>query len=148
MTTQIERTLQQECMIRLHSAAVRGELRAIYYPIPNGVYLPSRTNVERTLAARIVHQLKMQGGMTPGAPDLVFLARHCSGGIELKRPTAKLLFETRRRGVLSREQREQRDRFASMGVNWAVCTSWEEVHDSLVEWGMLVRLDRPDIVAE
>jgi|SRR5262245_14744823 len=148
MTTQIERVLQQECMIRLHSAAVRGELRAIYYPIPNGVFLPARTNVERTLAARIVHQLKIQGGMVPGAPDLVFLARHGSAGIELKRPTAKLLFETRRRGTLSKEQREQRDRFEAMGVHWAVCTSWEEVSEALVDWGMLVRQDHPELVAE
>lgn len=148
MTTQIERALQQECMVRLHSAAVRGELRAVIYPIPNGVYMPARTNVERTLTARIVHQLKVQGGMTPGAPDLVCLAKHGSGGIELKRPEQNLLFEKRRRGVLSPAQREQRDRFAALGINWAVCTSWEEVHDTLVDWGMLCRQDRPDIVAE
>jgi hypothetical protein len=137
VNARIEQSLQQEVMLQLRSAEVRGMLRCLYYPIPNGVYIPARTGAEKTMAARIVAQLKNQGGLVPGAPDLVFLARGNSGAIELKRPEVRTLLDVYRKGTLSKAQREQRIRFESMGINWAICSTWAEVRDTLSEWGML-----------
>lgn len=137
-SVQIERSLQHEVMLQLRSAEVRGDLNCVYYPIPNGVFLPGRTPAERSMIARVIHQLKQQGGMVPGAPDLVFLAAHAGGAIELKRPETRTLLQKFRRGQLSPNQLEQRDRINSMGIRWAVCSTWDEVRDTLSAWGMYV----------
>src|SRR5262245_37695838 len=107
----IERPLQREVMARLHCAP----LDALVFPIPNGVYLPARSASEKVLVARIIHQLKVQGGLTPGAPDLVFLGARSCGAIELKRPATKSLFGKHARGTLSPVQREMQQAFAEHG---------------------------------
>jgi len=136
-TAQIERVLQQEVMLRLKTAWHKGELQCAFYPIPNGLYIPARNAAEKTMAARVVLQLKASGGLTPGAPDLVFLAAHGSGAIELKRPETRTLLDVRRKGALSPAQKQQRNWLRELGVNWAVCSTWEEVRDTLVGWRMM-----------
>jgi len=130
---ELERPLQQEVMARLRCAP----LEALVFPIPNGIYLPARTPAEKTLVARIIYQLKLQGGLVPGAPDLVFLGPRSCGAIELKRPATKTLFGKHARGSLSPIQREMQKSFAKLGVNYAICESWNAVRDILVSWEML-----------
>jgi hypothetical protein len=130
---ELERPLQHEVMLRLQSAP----LAALVFPIPNGIYLPARTPAEKTLVARVIYQLKLQGGLVPGAPDLVFLGPRSCGAIELKRPATRTLFGKHARGSLSPVQRAMQKSFAQHGVNYAICESWDEVRDILVSWQML-----------
>jgi len=122
-------------MYRLRSP--RLPLDAVVIGSPNGVWFPARTPAERSLAARIIHQLKVLGQLTPGAPDLLFLWRGGGGGIELKRPAERRLFDHHAKGRLSDEQQAFRERCQRHGVPYAVCESWAEVRDTLIEWGRL-----------
>ena len=130
---QAERILQREVMARLRFAP----LTAIVIPSPNGVFLPTRNPAERTLARRIVHQLKVDGQLTPGAPDLVFLWPNGSGCIELKRAAEKTLLGKVRAGTLSEDQAAFRMTCDAVGVQYAVCRSWPEVREILKTWGRL-----------
>ena len=130
---QAERILQREVMARLRHAPVR----AIVVPSPNGIYLPARTPAERTPAARIVHQLKLDGQILPGAPDLLVLWASGCGGIELKRPPEKTLLGKQRAGQLSDAQVAFKARCDELGVQYAVCMSWDEVRETLKAWGRL-----------
>lgn len=128
-----ERILQREIMVRLRHAP----LAAVVVPSPNGIFIPTRDPKERTLARRIMHQLKVDGQILAGAPDLLILWRGGSGGIELKRPAAQTLFGKQRQGVLSDDQRVFRSQCEQLGIPYAVCTSWPEVRDTLKTWGRL-----------
>jgi hypothetical protein len=130
---QAERILQREVMARLRFAP----LQALVIPSPNGFYIPARTVPERTLARRIVHQLKVDGQLLEGASDLTVLWPDGSGCIELKRPAVRTLFGKQRAGTLSDEQRQFRERCAAVGVPYVVCESWPEVRDTLIAWGRL-----------
>jgi hypothetical protein len=130
---QAERILQREVMARLRHAP----LQALVVPSPNGIFIPARTQAEQTLARRVVHQLKLDGQLLPGAPDLLILWDTGSGAIELKRPESKRLFDRQRAGTLSAAQKTFRDDCQGQGVNFAVCESWAEVRDTLKEWGRL-----------
>lgn len=130
---QAERILQREVMARLRHAP----LAAIIVPSPNGIFIPARTPAEQTLARRVVHQLKLDGQLLPGAPDLLFLWSHGSGCIELKRPAEKTLLGKQRAGQLSDDQMAFRKRCDALSVNYAVCQSWDEVRETLKAWGRL-----------
>lgn len=130
---QAERILQREVMLRLRHAP----LAAIVVPSPNGVFIPARTPAERELARRIVHQLKLDGQLLPGAPDLLFLWQDGCGCVELKRAAEKTLLGRQRSGQLSVDQRVFRDRCDDLGIPYAVCQSWAEVRDRLKVWGRL-----------
>jgi hypothetical protein len=130
---QAERILQREVMARLRFAPVK----ALVVPSPNGIYLPARTPAEKVLAARVVHQLKLDGQILPGAPDLLVLWSHGCGGIELKRPAERNLLGKQAAGQLSPTQTAFRDRCDELGVHYAVCQSWDEVRETLKAWGRL-----------
>src|SRR5262245_49944545 len=66
---QIERALQAELMLRLRA----GAWPIIALPIPNGIWLPARSEGERALVARLIARMKANGMLLPGAPDLVLL---------------------------------------------------------------------------
>ena len=68
MTTLAEKTLHQEIMLRLRLLPV------VAFSVPNSVFLPARTDDERTLARRLIHQMKTAGMLTPGAPDLAVVS--------------------------------------------------------------------------
>jgi len=125
MTALIEKALHQEVMLRLRLLPV------VAFSVPNSVYLPARTEAERTMAARIIHQMKATGQMTPGAPDIVVCARHGAVLCELKREKTRDLFTTRPKGRLSPEQREFQSRCAAAGVRYVVAYDWEDVACSL-----------------
>lgn len=115
---QAERDLQREVVTRLRFAP----LQAILVCSPNGIFIPARSDAERTMARRIVAQLKNDGQLTPGAPDLVFLWADGCGCIELKRAAeTDLLGHRRERGRLSPGQREFRDRCTVAEVRFAEC---------------------------
>jgi hypothetical protein len=130
---QAERILQREVMARLRHAP----LAAIVVPSPNGIFIPARTQAEQTLARRVVHQLKLDGQLLPGAPDLLILWDEGCGCIELKRPQNKRLFDKQRAGTLSEAQIEFRARCDYLRINYTVCQSWAEVRDTLKAWGRL-----------
>lgn len=140
-TVQIERALQQECMLRLARYPV------ITLPIPNSMAL---SGLDHRLAARIVAQMKQRGMLVPGAPDLVvlwgeaewtalsssrFLPVTRAGLIELKRPATADLLTKRPAGRPSEAQQAFADRAAELGINHAFCTSWDEVRAALIAWG-------------
>ena len=130
MTTQAERALQQEVMLRLRSWPV------IVLPVPNGIWVPARTPAERAFVARLIHQMKNAGQLVPGAPDLVVIWNGGAGMLELKRPKSRTLLGIIPQGRPSGSQIEMAERAASLGINHAFCTSWEEVEAKLVEWGV------------
>lgn len=134
---QAERILQREVIIRLGLAERMGALDAIVIGSSNGIFIPARTAAEKTLAKRVVHQMKLDGMLTPGAPDLVFLWRDGCGGIELKRPASASLFDKRAKGKPSPEQVAFKQRCFELQVRYAICDSWEGVRDTLVSWGRL-----------
>ena len=125
MTALIEKALHQEVMLRLRTLPV------VAFSVPNSVYLPARTEAERTMAARIIHQMKAAGQMTPGAPDLVIAARNGVVLCELKREKTRDLLTVRPKGRLSPEQRDFRDRCAAAGVRYLVAHCWADVDGSL-----------------
>ena len=130
---QAERFLQREVMIRLRHAP----LDALVIGSTNGIFIPARTAAEKVLARRVVHQMKLDGMLTPGAPDLLFLWRDGCGGIELKRPASTRLFDKRPKGRASPEQLAFKARCFELGVPYAICDSWESVRDTLVLWKRL-----------
>lgn len=130
---QAERILQREIMARLRHAP----LQALVVPSPNGIFIPTRNPAERTLARRIVYQLKMDGQLLPGAPDLLVLWATGSGCIELKRPAEKTLLGKQRMGTQSVDQRCFEIRCDQLVVPYAICHSWPEVRETLKDWGRL-----------
>jgi len=130
---QAERILQREVVTRLTHAP----LDAVLVPVPNGFFIPARDPQMRVLARRLVHQLKLDGQLQPGVPDLLFLWASGSGAIELKRPPEKMLFGKHPRGVLSPQQKLFQKQCVDVGVGFAVCETWPEVRDVLISWGRL-----------
>lgn len=130
MTTQAERALQAEVMLRLRSWPV------IALPVPNSIYFPARTEGERKIIARVINQMKNAGQLVPGAPDLILLWSGGGGMIELKRPKSRSLLGTVPRGRPSDSQIEMAERAVNLRINHAYCTSWEEVEVKLIEWGV------------
>jgi hypothetical protein len=128
---QAERSLQQEVVLRLKAWPV------IALPIPNGIWLPARSEQERTLVARVIRRMKETGMLTPGAPDLVLALR--GGGValvELKRPESRTLLGKVPAGRMSDAQKEMQMRAEGLGIAYCCVTSWEELRQRLLEWGL------------
>jgi hypothetical protein len=130
---QIERALHQEVMLRLKSAP----LAAMVIAVPNSLWIPTRTIAEKTLAARIVSQMKNNGMLTPGAPDLIFCWSDGSGFVELKRPAQRHLFGKTPKGRLSAAQKEMAEQPKLYDIRYAICDSWPSLRDTLIGWGRL-----------
>ena|SRR5215831_8483316 len=130
---QAERALQREVVARLRAAP----LDAVLIASPNGIFIPARTASEKALAKRVVAQLKADGSLTPGAPDLVFLWADGAGCVELKRPEVNALFNKHPRGRLSEVQLAFRESCVLRRVRYEICESWPEVRDLLIAWGRL-----------
>ncbi len=131
--TQVEKVLQTEVMLRLKAYPV------VAIPVPNSFFIPARTEAERTIARRLVDQLKKTGMLVAGAVDLVVLGRGASCCIELKRPAQRTLLQRIPAGRLSEDQKDFRDRCFAAGVNWARCESWIEVEAVLRDRGVIAR---------
>lgn len=130
MTTQSERTLQQEIILRLKSWPV------ITIAIPNSIYFPARTDEERSMIARVIHRMKSSGQITPGAPDLVVVWNGGAGLLEIKRPAVRdLLGQRAVAGRPGAAQLEIAELAKRLYVNHAFCTSWDEVQSHLLRWG-------------
>ena len=127
MSTQLERTLQTEILYRLARYPV------VPIAVPNGLYMPARTEEERVLVRRIVARMRNDGMLTPGAPDLVLLGEKRALCLELKRPASRDIFMKRPKGRLSPEQRAFRDRCVDCGVEYLVADCWEDVQHVLPE---------------
>ena len=132
MTTQYpparaERSLQHEIMLRLNRYPVMA------VPVPNGTFLPARTEAEARITARISHRMKSEGQLLPGAPDLVLLGERGGLCVELKRPASRDLLGRRPRGRLSPEQRAFRDRCVDVGVEYVVAECWDDIQHRLPE---------------
>jgi hypothetical protein len=125
MTTQLERALQSEILYRLKAHPV------VAAAIPNGLWIPQRTDAERDIAVRIVARMKSDGMLTPGAPDLVLLGAKGALCVELKRPASRDLFGRKPKGRLSPEQKEFRDRCIRAGVRYVVAYDWADVECNL-----------------
>src|SRR4051794_11634306 len=136
MTTQLERSLQTEILLRL------GRYPVVAVSVPNGVYIPSRNADEAAIAARIINRMKSDGMLPPGAPDLVLLGAKGALCVELKRPTSRDIFTRRPKGRLSPEQKVFRDRCEEAGVEYLVAYDWADVECSLGDSGGLsARID-------
>jgi hypothetical protein len=101
------------------------------------MWIPTRSEAERRLAARLIARLKAEGQMLPGAADLLVLWDTGSGAIELKAPAQKTLLGKRRAGVPSDTQKEFAALCALHGVRHTYATSWYEVREALHQWGRL-----------
>lgn len=129
---QEERSLQQEIMVRLSC----GHRRVIALPIPNGIYLPARTEAERALVARLVARMKADGMLVPGAPDLALFWAGGGAMVELKRPQSRDIFSRLTpQGRLSAAQSEMAARARRLRIHHAIATSWDELRQRLAEWG-------------
>ena len=127
MTTQIERSLQTEILYRLARYPV------VAIAVPNGIFLPARTEPERILVRRIVARMRDDGMLTPGAPDLVIAGEKRCVMVELKREHSRDLFMKRPRGRLSPEQKMFKQRCVDAGVDYLVAYCWEDVQCVLPE---------------
>ena len=126
---QAERTLQQEIMLRLNT----GRWPLIALPIPNGLWIPARSEAEKNLVARIIARMKADGMLLPGAPDIIVLWP--AGGAILKRARSRDLFgRVAPAGRPSAAQSELAARAARLGINHAFVSSWEELRARLAEW--------------
>lgn len=133
MTAQIERALNAEIMVRLRASG----LPIIALAIPNGIWIPARTEPERSLVARIINRMKADGMLVPGAPDMILMWRDGCAAIELKRPASRTLLRRRAAGKPTEAQRGFAERAAELGIHHAYCTSWEELMGHLKEWGII-----------
>ncbi|MGH7109511.1 MAG: hypothetical protein ACREFK_03700 [Stellaceae bacterium] len=127
-----ERTLQQEITVRLSC----GRWPLIALPIPNGLWIPARGEVERRMVCRLVARMKTDGMLVPGAPDLALFWHGGGAMVELKRPKARdLLGRTLPAGRPSAAQSELAERAHKLGINHAFVSSWDELRRCLAEWG-------------
>lgn len=127
----VERGLQQEVMWRLRSYPV------VAVPVPNGVWIPARSEHEKALVARIIARMKTDGAMLPGAPDLACIWPSGGGFVELKRPAHRDLFGYHAAGTASEDQLVFAQRCRKLGINHAFARSWEELRQHLADWGAL-----------
>ncbi len=127
-----ERLLQTEILLRLNSLPI------IALPIPNGVYLPARTEAERSMVARIITRMKSDGLLLPGAPDLCIFGRNGFGAmVELKRGKSRDVFgKITPAGRPSAAQTELAERAQRLGVRHAFVSSWEQMEVLLHQWGV------------
>lgn len=132
---QAERALHAEIAVRLRMAP----LRAVWISPPNGVWIPCRSEAERSLVARLIARMKADGQLTPGAPDFVFLGTDRCLCIELKREAACTLIGKHPAGRQSDTQGAFEAECRRNGVPYRICRSWPEVRDALIKHGLLPR---------
>jgi hypothetical protein len=137
MSLQIERSLPAEIAWRLKA------LPLVVLPVPNGIWIPARSEAERSLVARIIARLKADGMLLPGAPDLVLMWADGCAAIELKRLKTRDLFGARPAGRPTDDQKWFAERCAELGVHHAYCTSWDELKAKLDKWGVGKPLPAP-----
>ena len=111
VTDQIERSLQSEILYRLNRYPV------VAIPVPNGIWLPARTDAEKDIVKRLIARMKSDGMLVPGAPDLVLLGEKGALCVELKREPSRDLLMKRPRGRLSPEQRAFKQRCFDAGIS-------------------------------
>ena len=124
---QAEKALHQEVLLRLRLYPV------IPVVVPNSIYFPARSDAERSIISRVVAQMKNDGMLVPGSPDLILLGERGALCCELKRSASRDLFGRRPKGRLSPEQRAFRDRCVDVGVEYVVAECWEDVQCRLSE---------------
>lgn len=127
MTTQAERSLQTEVLLRLNRYPV------VVVPSVNGMWIPAHDEAERKLVGRIISRMKTDGMLLPGVSDLCIAGSRGALMVELKRPASRDLFGRRPRGRLSPEQRAFRERCVDVGVEYLVAECWEDVAVRLSE---------------
>lgn len=132
VSAQLERALQQEITLRLRAEG----WPVLALPIPNGMWIPARSEAERGLVARVVSQMKPAGLLLPGAPDLVLLWAEGAALVELKRPASRDLLRKRAKGRPTEAQLGMAAQAAELGIRHAFVTSWDELRARLVEWGI------------
>ncbi len=125
MTAQIERNLQTDILYRLNRYPV------VAIPVPNGIWLPARSDAEKDIVKRLIARMKSDGMLVPGAPDLVLLGAKGAVCVELKREPSRDLFMRRPRGRLSPEQKAFKQRCADAGVGYLVAYYWADVERRL-----------------
>jgi hypothetical protein len=128
-----ERALQEEIIWRLKAYPV------LAVPIPNGIWIPARTDSEKAIVARIINKLKTEGFLLPGAPDLILAWSSGSACIELKRPAFRNLFGYHPAGTPSENQVEFARRATALGIHHTFCRSWDELAAQLAGWGVAPR---------
>ena len=140
-SVQIERSLQRKVMLRL------ARYPLIVLPTPNSMFIPTRSPAEKELVKRVVYQMKNNGMLVSGAPDLMVMWGSCCehlgeeypvtscGCIELKRPASSDLLAKRAAGRPSESQRAFAERCHDLGINHCYASSWDEVRAALIEWG-------------
>jgi hypothetical protein len=137
---QAERSLQEEFLWRLKG-----------YPVlplitPNGLWIPARTDDERLIRARIINRMKTSGMLLNGAPDMILLWQGGAALVETKRPGFKDIFGYHPPGTASEDQQEFARRAERLGIRHAYCSSWEQLADCLLDWGVesrTVKTQRP-----
>lgn len=101
----------------------------VAWAIPNGAWFygadPKRAKI-------IVHNMKRDGLLTPGAADICIAGQGRVALVEIKTPTARdLLGKTRHGGRLSDDQRAFAERCGACGVPYFVARSWEDVERAI-----------------
>lgn len=132
---QVERPLHEDIATRLKILRNQGMLRCVYFPVPNGVFIPARTEEEKNLVRRIIYQMKNAGLLLPGVADWIFLWDTGCGTLEEKKPPTRTLLGTSPRGRLSVPQIAFGDWCQEMGVDHRVVEDWAGVLKALKEWG-------------
>jgi len=127
MTAQIERNLQTDILYRLSRYPV------VAIPVPNGVWLPARSDAEKDIVKRLIARMKTDGMLVPGAPDLILMGEQRAVCVELKRSASRDLFGRKPKGRLSPEQKAFRERCIDTGVEYIVAECWEDVQCVLPE---------------
>lgn len=130
---QAERTLLQECLLRLRQYPV------IAIATPNGLHIPVHRPGDDRIKARILARMRADGMLLNGCPDLVLVWRNGGGLVELKRPAHRDIFGFHPAGQPSEDQKEFARRCGSLGVNHAYCRSWDDLRERLAEWGAITR---------
>ena len=125
MTAQHERSLQSEILYRLNRYPV------VAIPLPNGIWLPARSEAEKGIVKRLIARMKSDGMLVPDAPDLVLMGEKGALCVELKREPSRDLFMKRPKGCLSPEQRAFKQRCVDAGVGYLVAYCWEDVECGL-----------------
>lgn len=108
-----------------------GRFPVVSAAIPNGLWIPARSEQEKALVARIVSRMRNDGQITPGAPDLFVAGARGALCVELKRPVSRDLFGRKPKGRLSPEQKAFRDRCVAAGVEYLVADCWPDVESRL-----------------
>jgi len=102
-------------------------------PIPNGVWLPARSEAEKDIVKRLIARMKTDGMLVPGAPDLILMGEQRAVCVELKRSASRDLFGRKPKGRLSPEQKAFEQRCVDCGVEYIVASSWDDVAAVLSE---------------